>query len=70
MLGKQSAQVGMFQADYLFLDHMGRQTFYGLLAEHRGEILRDEDFAPLYCLNNGRNGVPPRLLTTALLLQT
>ena len=70
MLGRQSAQVGMFQADYLYLDHVGRQTFYGFLAQHRGEIFRDEDFGSLYCLDNGRNSVPPSLLATAVLLQT
>lgn len=70
MLGIRSPQIGMFQADHLYLDYVGRQTFYGFLSEHRGEIFRDEDFACLYCSNNGRNSVPPSTLGTALLLQT
>ena len=42
---------------------------YGYLAAHRHEIFRDDDFAMLYCENNGRGCVPPSLLATALLLQ-
>jgi len=36
----------------------------------RGQLFRDEEFAEFYCLNNGRNSVPPSMLATALLLQT
>jgi transposase len=39
------------------------------LASHRTELFRDEDFADLYCSDNGRPSVPPSLLATALLLQ-
>ena len=35
----------------------------------RGKLFRDEDFAELYCADNGRESVPPSLLATALLLQ-
>jgi hypothetical protein len=35
---------------------------YGYLASQRDELLRDEDFANLYCCDNGRPSVPPRLL--------
>lgn len=70
MLGKRSAQRGLFEADHLYIDHVGRDSFYGFLASQRGRIFHDEDFAELYCPNNGRNSVPPSLLATALLLQT
>ena len=40
------------------------------LASMRGKLFRDEDFAELYCADNGRDSVPPSLLSTALLLQT
>ena len=36
----------------------------------RGKLFRDEEFAALYCPNDGRNSVPPSLLATVLLLQT
>ena len=70
MLGRQSDQRGLWEADSLYIDHVGRGSFYGLLASMRGRLFRDEDFAELYCADNGRDSVPPSLLATALLLQT
>lgn len=69
MLGKRSPQRGLFEADHLYLDWVGRNTLYGWLANQRGRLFRDEDFAGMYCPNNGRPSVPPSLLATALLLQ-
>ena len=69
MLGKQSGQRGLWEADSLYIDHVGRGSFYGLLASMRGQLFRYEDFAELYCADNGRESVPPSLLATALLLQ-
>ena len=70
MLGKQSDQRGLWAADSLYIDHVGRGSFYGLLALLRGQLFRDEEFGELYCDDNGRESVPPSLLATALLLQT
>jgi transposase len=70
MLGKRSPQMSLFQADHLYLDYVGRKTFYGFLAQHRGQLFRDEDFSSLYCPDNGRNSVPPSTLCVALLLQS
>ena len=69
MLGERSDQKGLWEADHLYLDLVGRDTFYGLLALLRGRLFRDTDFAELYCVDNGRASVPPSLLATALLLQ-
>ena len=69
MLGERSDQRGLWEADSLYLDHVGRDTFYGLLASLRGRMFRDSDFAEFYCADNGRDSVPPSLLATALLLQ-
>ena len=66
MLGKQSDLGG---GEHPYLNHVGRDSFYGFLAVHQGELFRDEDFADLYCLDNGRPSIPPSLLATALLLQ-
>ena len=66
MLGKQSWLDG---GEHAYLDHVGRHSFYGFLASHRTELFHDEDFADLYCPDNGRPSVPPSLLATALLLQ-
>ena len=70
MLGRRSAQRGLFEADTLLADFVGQRTFYGFLASQRDELFRDEDFAALYCRDNGRPSVPPSLLATALVLQT
>ena len=69
MLGERSDQRGLWEADSLYLDHVGRDSFYGLLASLRGRLFRDADFAAFYCADNGRDSVPPSLLATALLLQ-
>ena len=70
MLGERSDQRGLWEADRLYLDHVGKNTFYGLLAPLRGRLFRDSDFAEFYCADNGRDSVPPSLLATALLLQS
>ena len=70
MLGERSDQRGLWEADRLYLDHVGKDTFYGLLASLRGRLFRDADFAEFYCADNGRDSVPPSLLATALLLQS
>ncbi len=70
MLGKRGPQRGLFEGDTLYGDYVGWDTFYGFLATQRGELFRDEDFAALYVLDNGRPSVPPSLLATALVLQT
>ena len=66
MLGKQS---GLDGGEHAYLDHVGRDSFYGFLASHRTELFHDEDFIDLYCSDNGRPSVPPSLMATALLLQ-
>ena len=69
MLGDRPDQRGLWEADSMYLDHVGRDTFYGLLASLRGRLFRDADFAAFYCADNGRVSVPPSLLATALQLQ-
>jgi transposase len=70
MLGKRGPQRGLFEADTVYGEFVGRGSFYGWLASQRGELFRDEEFAGLYVLNNGRPSVPPSLLAVALVLQT
>ena len=70
MLGERSDRRGLWEADRLYLDHVGRESFYGLLASLRGRLFRDADFAEFYCPDNGRDSVPPSLLAVALLLQS
>jgi Transposase DDE domain/Transposase domain (DUF772) len=70
MLGKRGPQRGLFEADTAYGEFVGRDSFYGWLASQRGELFRDEEFAGLYVLTNGRPSVPPSLLAVALVLQT
>jgi hypothetical protein len=70
MLGRRSPQGSLFGAQVQYLDFVGRESFYGFLAQHGQELFRDEEFACLYCPDNGRRSVPPSLLAVALLLQT
>ena len=65
MLGVRSAQRGLLEADHLYLDYVGRGSFYGFLASLRGQLFRDEEFAELYCPDNGRDSVPPSLVATS-----
>ena len=45
MLGKRSDQRSYLEADHLYLDHVGRRSFYGFLASLRGQLFRGEEFA-------------------------
>src|ERR1700674_216028 len=69
MMGERSAQDKLFAADHIYLDYVGRDTLYGYLAQHRGQLFRDEDFEILYCRNNGRPSVPPSLAVSILFLR-
>jgi hypothetical protein len=69
MLSKRPGQLRLNQADLYYLDMVGRESFYGRLAQSRDRLFRDEDFAMLYCPDNGRPSVPPSFLAVALLLQ-
>ena len=45
----------------VYLDYVGKDTFYGLLASLRGQLFSDDDFAEIYCPDNGRDSVPHSL---------
>lgn len=63
-------QASLFDGDQIYLDHVGRNTFYAFLARERHRLFRDEDFAGLYHERWGRPSVPPSTLCVALVLQT
>jgi hypothetical protein len=69
MMGTRSRQDKLFAADQIYLDYVGRDTLYGYLAQHRQHLFRDEDFAALYCGDNGRTSVPPSLAISILFLR-
>ena len=65
MMGKRSPQDKLFA----YLDFVGRDTLYGYMAQNREQLFRDEDFAALYCPDNGRQSVPPSLAVSLLFLR-
>lgn len=69
MLGRRESQGDFFRPDHVFRDHVGEETFYGLLARHGADWFPDEDFVALYREDFGRPSVPPSQLAVALLLQ-
>ena len=70
MLGKRTPQGNLFNPEQRLRKKIGEESFYVFLNDHRHEMFKDEDFAFLYCSDNGRKSVAPSLLATALLLQS
>jgi transposase len=68
MLATMSGQVGFFDAVELARP-LPEGSFFALLAEHGGRIVRDEDFAACYSERMGRPSIPPSQLAKVLLLQ-
>jgi transposase len=68
MLSTASGQVGFFDATAL-VGPLPAGSFFALLAEHGGRIVRDEDFADCYSEGLGRPSIPPSQLAKVLLLQ-
>jgi hypothetical protein len=69
MMGTRSPQDQLFAADQIYLDYVGRDTVYGYLAQNRQHLFRDQDFATLYCHDNGRTSVPPSVAISILFLR-
>jgi hypothetical protein len=69
MMGTRSPQNQLWAADHVYLDFVGRDTLYGYLSQNRHHLFRDEDFAALYCRNNGRPSVPPSVVVSILFLR-
>ena len=58
MLGQRSSQRSLFDAEYHFQELVGEDSFHWLLGQARERLFRDEDFADLYFLDNGRRSWP------------
>jgi len=70
MLGRRSAQTGLFDAQNLIgSEAVSKIPFYGDLAASWRDIFTDDHFADLYTDNNGRPSCPPSIVATATLLQ-
>jgi transposase len=62
-----SQQRGFFDASWCG-NVVPRDSLFGLLAEHGGRIVRDEDFGECYSQGRGRPSIPPSILAKVLLL--
>lgn len=70
MLGKRDPQGSLFAASTMIPDKdIEEMGVYGHLAREGYRVFKDEDFAGLYCSDNGRPSVPPSVLALATLLQ-
>jgi len=69
VLGRRNPQIGLFDGDRVYLEHVGRNTFYAFLAREGHDLFKDEDYAQLYDQRLGRPSVPPSRLCVALILQ-
>jgi len=70
MLGETTPQRDLFSTENSYRDKIKENSFYRFLGDRRTEVFRDQDYAALYCANNGRSSVPPSVLATACVLQS
>ena len=70
VLGSRDPQRSFFGAISQFgIEAVEKLGFYGKVALHGHEVFKDEDFAGIYCMDNGRASVPPSVVALARLLQ-
>jgi transposase len=62
-------QASFFDVDFLCESLIPPESYYRKFRELVWPLLTDDAFASMYCSDNGRPPIPPRLLAMALLLQ-
>lgn len=67
---REDRQGRLFAVGDTYLEQVGRDTFYGLLATEGDRLFPDRLFEELYHADNGRPCTSPSLLAKMLLLQT
>lgn len=70
MLGKENRQISFFDTDFACSHLIDKSSFYAKMYDLADKIITDDEFADIYCLNNGRPSVPPARLTKVLILET
>lgn len=70
MLGKEDRQISFFDTDFVCAHLIDKKSFYAKMRKFADKIITDDEFADIYCLNNGRPSVPPARLTKVLILET
>jgi len=69
MLGRETQQVSFFDPSFVCAHLIDKKSFYAKMREHADSIISDDDFADIYCADNGRPSVPPARLAKVLILQ-
>jgi IS5 family transposase len=69
MQGKSDPDRRLLDAAALCRDLVDEGTIYAFLAEHRGELFKDEDFADLFPSGRGRPSIPVELICSVMVLQ-
>ncbi len=70
MLGKEDRQISFFDTGFACSHLIDKKSFYAKMHDCADKIITDDNFADMYCLNNGRASVPPARLTKVLILET
>jgi len=71
MLGKEkkTSKPPFFDTGFICAYLIDKDSFYAKMHEFSDKIITDDDFADIYCLDNGRPSVPPARLIKVLILQ-
>ena len=69
MLSRQSPQKSFYDVDQVCPEVVPKESFYHALNVLGPAIISDDDFAEMYCEDNGAPSIPPALLAKTLLLQ-
>jgi len=69
MLGKEDRQTSFFDTGFICSHLIDKNSFYAKMHQFSDKIITDDDFADIYCLDNGRPSVPPARITKVLILQ-
>src|ERR1700677_2722359 len=70
MIGKRSKDTTLFDVGNVWPLELKPASFHYQLAVAAPKLFDDEQFAALYCANNGRPSVPPSQLALLIILQT
>ena len=62
-------QASFFDVEFLCESLIPPESYYRQFRALVWPLLKDEDFSSMYCEDNGRPPIPPRLLAMTLLLQ-
>lgn len=69
MLRPRSPQASFLDTEQLAASLLPPDSFYRKFRELVWPLIQDQDFASLYCADNGRPAISPKLLAMALILQ-